>query len=99
MLPELSLLQQAAEVVLLGHLAPHLHNLRDLDLVHHTPVVGELGVAWRNKIKLYVEVNIFSMFKYFYPTLPSNISAISSAASSCLPWCSMVALRVFMSSG
>ena len=54
MLPELSLLQQAAEVVLLGHLAPHLHNLRDLDLVHNTPVVGELGVAW-NKIELYVE--------------------------------------------
>ena len=53
-LPELPLLQQAAEVVLLGHLAPHLHDLRDLDLVDHTPVVGELGVAW-NKIKLYVE--------------------------------------------
>ena len=62
MLPELFLLQQAAEVVLLGHLAPHLHDLRDLDLVHHTPVVGKLGVAWNN-IKLNVEVNIFFMFK------------------------------------
>ena len=62
MLPELFLLQQAAEVVLLGHLAPHLHDLRDLDLVHHTPVVRELGVAW-NKIKLNVEVNVFLIFK------------------------------------